>query len=173
MRILILLAAVYLLTPMAYNRLAPPQTYGEFWPDGSPKISRATRRTLDGVIKNHGIYQSYYQSGAIETQGTYKDGRREGEWIWLFESGKMKARCVYHEDAGLFEAFHETGGLKRRGRMELTTRQGLWVEWFANGDLRMRGKMVDGVQHGRWTYWPESAPTDSLHVIWDHGERLN
>jgi len=173
MRVLLLVSAAFILSPILYSHLIEAEIYGDFWPNGAKRTVRATRRNLDGDILNHGKFQQFYQNGQIEVDGQYEDGEREGEWIWFFEDGTLKARCSYSDNVGTFTSFYPNGNKLRQGRMEDLTREGVWVEWFESGNKRMEGQFVGGEQHGLWRYWADDGrPEAQMTALWEHGERV-
>ena len=44
-----------------------------------------------------GYWKYYYSNGQIKTQGKYKDGEREGEWINYNELGDIVITYLYKE----------------------------------------------------------------------------
>lgn len=48
--------------------------------------------------KMSGPYTQYFQSGAIEIEGSFLDDKREGEWTWYFESGNIESQVFYIAD---------------------------------------------------------------------------
>lgn len=172
MRVLIVLAVLFLAAPIVTSKLIKAEVYGDFFPDGSTKSIRTMRRTLDGELENHGRFESYYPSGRIESAGFYEEGMRHGEWIWFFEDGSVKARCIYRHDKGIFTSYFPSGKVLRRGRMLGLEREGVWTEWFESGSKRMEGLFLRGKQHGVWTYWAEGDPSRSRKVLWDQGEAM-
>lgn len=172
MRVVLVLAALFIAAPIVASRLVQSEVYGDFYPDGSKKTMRTMRRTFDGELENHGPFLSYYPDGRIESTGMFAEGMREGEWIWFYEDGKVKARCLYHADEGDFRSFFPSGKPLRRGRMLGLEREGVWTEWFENGNKRMEGLFRQGKQHGLWTYWAESDPSRTRTVLWDQGEQV-
>jgi len=48
---------------------------------------------LDG--KKHGSYKRWYESGILKTEGTYKDGERDGVWIEYTPLGDPKIKKTW------------------------------------------------------------------------------
>jgi len=172
MRVLILVAAAFLMAPLVYSHLIEAEIYGDFWPNGSKRTVRSTKRSLDGELINDGPFQQFFQSGQIELHGQFGDGLREGEWLWFFDDGILKARCIYDGGSGTFTSFFPSGKQLRQGRMNDLTRQGVWLEWYESGNKRMEGQFVDGEQNGIWRYWADGDMTNEMTALWDHGERI-
>lgn len=51
-------------------------------------------RDPDGEVKRksvkHGPYFKYYKSGKLQIAGNYKDGKKNGEWKYYSENGKLE-----------------------------------------------------------------------------------
>ena len=45
--------------------------------------------------KKHGNYKKWYESGILETEGTYKDGELDGVWIEYTHLGKVKSKKTW------------------------------------------------------------------------------
>jgi len=172
MRVILVLSLLFLAAPFVTSHLTKAAVYGDFYPDGSTKTLRTTRRTLDGDLENHGPFMSYYASGKLESRGDYVEGMREGEWVWYYEDGSVMARCDYHDDQGTFTSYFPSGKMLRRGRMVGLDREGVWTEWYESGDKRMEGLFLRGEQHGLWTYWADGDPSRTRKVLWDHGKPM-
>ena len=59
----------------------------------------------------HGLYQAYYPSGVLKSEGTYEHGLESGEW----------------------RDFHENGQLAALGRYEDGVEVGDWKFWDPSG----------------------------------------
>ena len=173
MRVLVLLALAFALTPFLQAKLARPQVHGEFWPNGTLKAQHTMRRAANGELVAHGPFRGFHDNGNSESVGHFENGLQTGEWLWYDREGKLIGRCDYHRGEGNFRGFFSDGRIQTEGKMRGTQRDGLWTEWYASGPRRMRGKFVDGRQHGLWTYWSELDSTQSRTVIWEHGRALN
>ena len=40
---------------------------------------------------------SYYANGQIEEEKKYKDGKKNGKWIWYYENGQIKFENNYKD----------------------------------------------------------------------------
>jgi len=45
--------------------------------------------------KKHGNYKEWYESGILQTEGTYKDGELDGVWIEYTSLGKVKSKKTW------------------------------------------------------------------------------
>ena len=72
-----------------------------------------------------------YASGEDRVRGNYKDGKREGRWVFLHKNGKDSEKGEY------------INGNKNSE----------WRKWYDNGILASSGKYVDGMKEGLWKFW--------------------
>lgn len=172
MRVLLLICLAYVLAPLVYSHVTETEVFGDFWPDGGPRTRYATKRNLEGSSVYHGPYQRFYQTGELAEQGIYDDGARQGEWQWFFENGRLKARCDYRSDSGIFTQYHADGTKQLEGRIVGTDREGPWTEWYPSGHKRMHGTFRAGKQHGKWEYWEDGTGRLLRTILWDNGEAL-
>ncbi len=82
----------------------------------------------------NGIGKEYYQDGELKWEGTYVEGRLEGEKKYYYPSGKlyMIERYVDGKKEGIRESYYESGEKKYIGKYdkeELVEAEG----WYING----------------------------------------
>ena len=68
----------------------------EFWPTGKLKFYNEMRKGADGKWDRNGTGRAYYNTGELEREGQYKDGKRIGIWVYFDPEGKETRR----EDRG-------------------------------------------------------------------------
>lgn len=61
----------------------------ENWPSGKPKYWNELRRNAAGKWDKNGIGRAYYDTGALEREGLYKDGVRVGTWKYFNPDGSL------------------------------------------------------------------------------------
>ena len=97
-----------------------------------------------GCASNTKKVTSYYKTEQIAEQGTYKNGKRNGKWIYYYENGQKKKEGKYND------------GWK----------DGLWIEWYENGQKRVEcrhnGAIIHpesgtSVHNGKFTVWTKEG----------------
>lgn len=63
------------------------ETKSEFYWNG---ITKSRGSFLLGTVVKVGEWKHYFSTGAIEKSGRYVNGRKEGEWIYYTQEGKIK-----------------------------------------------------------------------------------
>lgn len=79
-------------TPPAQASPAPAdevKIMKENWPNGQPKFWNELRRTAAGKWDKNGLGRAYYETGALEREGMYKDGVRVGTWKYFNPDGSL------------------------------------------------------------------------------------
>jgi len=105
----------------------------EKYPDGSPKRiciyhGRGENREL---IRE----TTYYANKQAQMDGTYKDTKRDGEWTYWYENGKLWSE-------GTFVA----------GKSE-----GKRTTYFENGKVRYVGFYKEDMRVGKWRFFDEKG----------------
>ncbi len=77
----------------------------------------------------------YYESGTLQTEGSFADGKRHGEWKAYYENGNTWSLNSY-----------ENGVL-----------QGDYKTWFESGKPRIEGHYSGGKPSGIWKYFNEEG----------------
>ncbi len=108
---------------------------------------------LTGVLEKNppvlnGDYITKYPNGIIKMKGFYINGKREGEWIGFFESGKKQSE-------GFFKA-----GL----------RDGKALVYHENEQIYYEGYYKNGKQVGKWIFFdPQGKKVNEK----DYGDKPN
>ena len=73
--------------------------------------------------------QESWDNGQIKSEGNYKNGNKDGKWVWYYESGKVKWEVNYVD-----------------GKQE-----GKWVRYYESGKVWWEGNYVNGKKGHRET----------------------
>ena len=85
-----------------------------------------------------GLWQGFYSSGKPNYSGEYKNGKKNGKWLYWFErNGKLREEATY------------VMGFKH----------GHWIQYTENGFTDSEGKYRRGKQTGTWKYYYETGGT--------------
>lgn len=124
--------------------------------------------------KKHGLWETFYENGLLQTKGNYKDGKPDGLWIRYREDGDLisKGQYLNGKREGYWERY--TDGLMdyadwyEKGLYENGLKEGDWVlVWTKNGRLKRKGSYVKGKPEGLW----ESFFNDG--DFWSSGEYVD
>ena len=66
----------------------------EEWDNGNIKVEFQFYRAGESVIK-HGYYKEYYESGEVEWEVNFVDGKLDGKGVVYYESGKVMVEGNY------------------------------------------------------------------------------
>ena len=107
----------------------------ETYPDGSPKLvciylGRGQSREL---IKQ----TAFYPNKQAQMEGTYKNNRREGHWIYWWMNGKVWSEGTYVNGKadGIRTVYFENGKVRQQGMYKEDMRVGKWRFFDENGRL--------------------------------------
>lgn len=102
----------------------------DFFPDGKP---------VEGVrvVAGNGHQKHFYESGKLQSEGDYQEGRKAGFWQAFYESGKLQSEGHYHQggEIGLWRYFYENGTLKSEGAYEEKQKVDVWKYYNEKGEL--------------------------------------
>lgn len=107
------------------------QTY----PDGKVELEKFfVIRNNDSVLISE---VGYYPEGGKRIEGSYKEGKREGQWTYWFENGNKWSEAIYKADVreGKSTVWHENGNKYFEGSYQAGERVGQWRFWDENGNL--------------------------------------
>ena len=79
-------------------------------------------------------------SGKVEgnVKGELIDGMLNGEWVELFENGKIASIINYNKNkmSGNYKTFYSNGNAKEEGKVYDNKWDGLFSNYYENGNLR-------------------------------------
>lgn len=76
----------------------------------------------------HGLRKNFFESGALESEFSYNDGKIDGDYVAYYENNQIS----------------EIGKYRRGNRI------GNWKEYYKNGKLKAEGKYTVGTKTGTW-----------------------
>lgn len=102
-------------------------------PDGSPKRICIYK----GKGENRELIRetTYYPNKQPQMEGTYKDNKRDGKWIYWYENGKIWSEGIFV-----------------RGKSE-----GKRITYFENGKERYEGFYKEDIRVGKWRFFDEKG----------------
>ncbi|SVC44715.1 uncharacterized protein METZ01_LOCUS297569, partial [marine metagenome] len=136
-----------------------------------------------------GMAISYFKSGGKESRGTYRYGKKDGNWIYWHEgfgkasagaylNGEKSGNWIYwHENTGIASAgaylndkkdgywtyWYEVSGkniVESEGTYKLGNRDGNWTYWYPNGEKKERGSFKHRERVGKWSYYNKDGSLD-------------
>lgn len=92
------------------------------------------------------------------------DGKQFGEWEYLSEGGRVRARGRYENDVqvGVWTYFFEDGQKEYEGLLKNERREGRYQYWHPNGLPRATGHFAGGREFGDWTFWDSKGRMSQL-----------
>ncbi|GEM_PF-182103 len=107
----------------------------------------------------HGLYESFFSDGSIQTRGYYKNNIPDSLWMYFYEKGgiKMSGNLNDGKNHGLWQFFFENGNLNMKGNIYGDTKEGEWKYYYENKQLKVEGRYDDNLKTGPWTYFNEDG----------------
>jgi antitoxin component YwqK of YwqJK toxin-antitoxin module len=146
---IILLISCFLFFLQCKNNCEVTEKYHE---NDNPKIINYFEN-----CRNKSEYKSsiFYESGQIQNEGFYKDGKKHGIFKrWnrngiLIESWKMKNG----KTNGKVTCWYDDGTLKRKLNVKNEKKNGSFVEWDSLGELIVKGTYQNDLRQNLWKYY--------------------
>jgi antitoxin component YwqK of YwqJK toxin-antitoxin module len=81
-----------------------------------------------------------FADGKRSAEGTYVDGKKNGQWISYNRAGGIRAigDFVDGEMHGPWEWFREGGSMMRSGHFDMGVQTGEWITWTVSGEAATR-----------------------------------
>ena len=164
--------------------------------DSGPQFNDAVDDSITSSEQiTDGINTQYYENGQKESEGNYKDGKKEGlhttwyengqkEAEYNFKDGMMNGKLTQWEENGckweegyyindkpdkLF-GWHENGQKRCEESYKDGEMDGEWISWYENGQKESEGNYKDGKEEGLHTIWHENGQR-AKETNWNNGIR--
>ena len=169
MRIVTLIALVFLAAPFVRVAVEEPEVRISHWPNGNRRSQIEARRTLQGDMVREGRVQLFAEDGSLAADGMFRDDLEHGRWVWYTPEGVLKGVCNYVAGKGPYRDLRPDGGILREGTLRGDVREGMWREYYPDGRVKLEGPYVDDQQHGSWTAYTDEDPPRSRTVRFERG----
>ena len=126
----------------------------------------------------------FREDGTKRLEGAYKEGKKDGIWIYWFTDGvNIETKVAFKEgkEDGLYIRYSPDGQKREEQNFKNGLRDGLLTQyydnthkefeqlfkdgkqtglvtrWYPNGQKESGGFLIDGVKNGAWVYWEENG----------------
>ncbi|MCD6346736.1 MAG: hypothetical protein J7L96_04875 [Bacteroidales bacterium] len=117
------------------------------WPDGEVKKVYSFKQ--NGELREKVLEERFYENGNREMRGEFKNGVRNGDWIYWFEDGRKWTKSKYDNDL----------------------RVGHSIVWRENGFKNYEGMYSKGKPHGSWIFYDVDG-SRVKEVLFEYGTKL-
>ena len=115
--------------------------------------------SADDLVERDGLFYKKFTdvpfTGEVDEglkQGSFKNGRREGHWVWYHANGQLMSKGEY-----------------KSGRQE-----GLWVTYNKNGQLFIEANFKEGEQEGPWLWYSYDGTVEKkLTGTFKNGKKIS
>jgi antitoxin component YwqK of YwqJK toxin-antitoxin module len=129
-----------------------------------PFTGKITEGLTQGSFRNgkwDGPYVDYHSNGRVFAKGTYKNGIKEGEWVWYDVYGErfpdISGTYKNGKQEGSRIGYFKNGLLRQKGNYKNGNREGPWAYYYENGQLMRKGTFKNGFRNGAWVYYNEDG----------------
>ena len=162
------LSILFFLSLGISNQLIP---IVETYESGNVKNIYYHRKRSNGIEKIK--LEEYYENGFIREQGTFKDGKKDGKWIYWHENGEKRSEGKYKRGAkdGFWVGWYANGVKQGEVTWKEGKEEGLWIIWHENGEMNKELIWKDGKKNGQGKYIWNSGKT--YNGLWKNGKKIN
>ena len=134
----------------------------------------------DDLVQREGIFYKKFTDVPFTgkttglTQGTFKNGKRDGPWVLYYDNGGFLEKGTYKNGGydGPWVKYHDNGQLNWKGDFKNGEKEGPWVIYYENGELRDKGDWKNGKRDGFWVWyhrdgrlWREATYENGVRII--------
>ena len=119
----------------------------------SAPFSGEVKGNSQGTIKDgykNGLWIVHHQNGQVASRTYWKNGNPDGPHEYFYPNGQLELRGFWKNTAlhGIEESFFENGHLWTRREYENGERTGFWIAFHSNGQLLSKGVHKNGLPDG-------------------------
>ena len=106
---------------------------------------------MDDLVEREGLYYKQFTdvpfTGEVtgDKQGSLKNGKKEGTWVYYHENGQLGAKGNYKngKSEGTWTDYHTNGQLWSKGNYKNGRLDGVWVVYSRDGQLYSKDTYKD------------------------------
>ena len=130
---------------------------------------------------------SYHKNGRISSKRYFKDGAKEGNWVFWYPNGNFKLKKNYerdkkvkawifyykngrrkiYKDGNRYKSFWENGKVAELGFVKNGKKTGYWKTYNKNGQVISVGSYREAAKYGTWVYYSENGEVLKREVYKD------
>ena len=138
--------------------------------------------SMDDLTERDGLYYKKFTdvlfTGEVEgkEQGSIKNGKREGSWMWFHENGQLFGKGGYEDgkEEGPMVWYYDNGQLFLKGEYKDGKREGPWVKYHDNGQLEYERQYRYGKKDGSLvSFFKDGSINEDDTGTYKNGEKIS
>ena len=124
----------------------------------------------DYNLLTNGKYTEYYKNGQMKVQGSYKEGKRDGEFKAFLKNGK-NAGSVFYKDGipdGESVEYYEEGNIKSIIPFRNNIVEGLTITYYENGNIDEEVNYKNNKMNGEAKSYDENGKLNGRTIFKDN-----
>ena len=121
--------------------------------------------TMYDLAKRNGIHYMKFSdvpfNGIItgNPQGEFKNGKREGIWVWENKNGHLNTKGFYKngKEDGTWITYFDNGQLSDKGDYKNGKKEGTWFRYWDKVQLMSKGDYKNGKKDGAWVSYSNNG----------------
>jgi antitoxin component YwqK of YwqJK toxin-antitoxin module len=128
------------------------------------------RGMIDSLGRREGDWIFYYDTGEKRSEGKYEKGMKQGPWKHYYKNGKLEQDGNYRDDLanGSWKWYYSSGLVHREEFYKRGREDGMSVELDSLGSVLNQGEYIEGYKTGLWKQWVNDHREEGEYV---DGER--
>ena len=118
-----------------------------------------------------GYFAEYDDGGEELLKGIYKNGEREGAWLYHVNDHSELGEYINGRKEGIWLHYYNEEKIRFKGEYSYGEPKGLHRVWLESGKLLSSGKYKNGVKHGKWEYYNKEGLLEHTYK-YKYGELL-
>ena len=128
------------------------------------------------LVKRDGLYYENYSDGPFtgsvigEFQGKIINGKKEGQFVRYYESGKLKSKINFKDNKleGEWLYYYDNGQLMDKHNFKDGKKNCGCISYHENGQLWMKTNYKDGKRDGEQLFYNENGKLYKTEIWKDH-----
>lgn len=102
--------------------------------------------------KKEGGWETYAESGNIDSRGSFINDFKTGKWIFLYHNGSIEQQGNYvnGKEHGEWKWFFPNGKLRKVENYRYGVREGSYMEFDSLENVIVKGFFADNMEEGEW-----------------------
>lgn len=146
----------------SYKNDVPEGVRREYSPEGkivAGYVFKSGTLTGEGITDEagtrNGPWKEFYPTGALKSEGVYKNGKRVGEWKFYHPNGQLEQTGLYNnngKEEGTWIWYFATGSILREESYIDGKIDGLSTEYDETGAIIALGEYIEDYREGKWKF---------------------
>jgi hypothetical protein len=138
--------------------------------------------TMYDLNKRDGLYYKKFNDVPFDgkitgnPQGEFKNGKREGAWVWENKNGQVNTKGNYEngKEEGAWVTYYDSGKLSHKGVYKSGKKEGTWIRNWDKIQLMSKGGYKNSIPEGAWIWYKQDGTVWKEYTgIYKNGKKIS